>query len=1798
MSEEFSGSLTPPCSPYITESLELLVTEQCIPPRFSCAPDKCRNGGKSFSGDSYLSTGSLKRLLLKLDPSPTDYESDTVEIFGFPWVTETALVESSDMLFGLLRQKINTLESLTQPVSFDFGQTNKIHSEAVEIRNQCSRFLHYVKVFIYRFLESEKVTDDGSLHPYEEMEAQLPSKLIEELNGLCLYIGRLNELPSNILGAFTIQHHGKVFPATWHLLHLHLDIHWSILEILHILGDKMQGQVVYAHQFINLIGENLTNVGLFKDHCENLICDLIGLAASRYTKVRPSEALNSHPYPCLCIKELWILIVYLLDHRSKGSYSECFWNWVNTLLRSLLGESSGTETPNISGVVQCKDSLGLSWWLMSHLSLLYQFDRNGNQDERIQIESNWKFVEELLKKSSNVQNVVLEDQLRMHLQCCLSLCEIWESNLPTATILWEYYSKNLNSAFNISWLGVRALASVSKTPFSMLEVVKNCCADEHSSDLYKSDNSYLIFLRIMGRLMKKSKDTSGTHPWKQIKGRIYSKFHQKKMQELTEVGLQNFFTLFLLLATLAETEDVTSRVLDLLNFLVPNHISMAQRTLVWRGHFAFLLVYVEKNMDITALAEKLSHNFQETAKEFLVLKSDFGQKHILWTLLSTYVDGVQEVFETSRNLQLSEEKLLNEGFSMLLPACRESELSAVLHFLQTVIARLRKDVQEDIYSFNITNFSSLYMEEEDTSVVYEGEFSNSDGIQIESNWKFVEELLKKSSNVQNVVLEDQLRMHLQCCLSLCEIWESNLPTATILWEYYSKNLNSAFNISWLGVRALASVSKTPFSMLEVVKNCCADEHSSDLYKSDSSYLIFLRIMGRLMKKSKDTSGTHPWKQIKGRIYSKFHQKKMQELTEVGLQNFFTLFLLLATLAETEDVTSRVLDLLNFLVPNHISMAQRTLVWRGHFAFLLVYVEKNMDITALAEKLSHNFQETAKEFLVLKSDFGQKHILWTLLSTYVDGVQEVFETSRNLQLSEEKLLNEGFSMLLPACRESELSAVLHFLQTVIARLRNLHERSSKVHGNPGMHALSVVKECHLAVASALWRNFFPFLKSLRLSQTPPSQLADTAAGYTLLALDMPSSAPSELQPQPFVSMMHLFGWDDMIIPQLVSRFLSHLMPNSILTEALSSMGYTSYQALCIRAWIRCVLQIFIDQPVGAAIRSDSEITMLLTEQLGELSRLVFKLPEVENILCKGKIDPKSNKQDPKSAILQFIKGAGVTYSSLQTLVEKSTMVSKCLEYLGDILKYVKPYLTKKGPVEGLQITYRTTGCIVKYWALMLATSKAQQFLFRIIDFLLLPHALYHQDKGLPPAMLSAIRESLPLFLQGLSIISRQSQTQGAYVKQQLKTIIQQYFGRFLPSAPSVAVTGSHPMLLAVCESVQSLHTVNLRRTVMQVISDSYLQFKGHAPPPRLASILSFILDVFQKSKTVDVGDADIILPSILKCFMLVNDPQATTAHILNMEALDKWEYTVTQLVHNHFQSLEEELDKLLNLHGSFGPPTREYTRVQQATRTRPDSITSLHLCSLTDTTLSTEGSIPTSASDRETQGGNGESSARENLRPKIAESLDAGEGTVSQVPARVIQAKLPQTRAHRSGALALSQTPSLWLDLIAGDMDCAECDSNCKRVELTEYGVTFYATHIALLGNTLPWNSYQSDLPLHRQVSTYLTEDGEQDTCWGTSKRQSFFLNLLIATLEQGKQFVQNFSGTYDHQVYGILETLSVLDQSLVIRLIPTMTQSLKEQEYRRGQGRNASSREAYKRLLSHLGEPGLAELQALDYERS
>ena len=88
------------------------------------------------------------------------------------------------------------------------------------------------------------------------------------------------------------------------------------------------GQVVYAHQFVNLTGENLTDSSLFEEHLCSVLCDLTGLAIGKYSKVGgwppPLSAFSLHL--CVCNNSNRLLLCYfpsVCDVCSLFSSEEC-----------------------------------------------------------------------------------------------------------------------------------------------------------------------------------------------------------------------------------------------------------------------------------------------------------------------------------------------------------------------------------------------------------------------------------------------------------------------------------------------------------------------------------------------------------------------------------------------------------------------------------------------------------------------------------------------------------------------------------------------------------------------------------------------------------------------------------------------------------------------------------------------------------------------------------------------------------------------------------------------------------------------------------------------------------------------------------------------------------------------------------------------------------------------------------------------------------------------------------------------------------------------------------------------------------------------------------------------------------------------------------------------------------------------------------------------------------------------------------------------------------------------------------
>lgn len=129
--------------------------------------------------------------------------------------------------------------------------------------------------------------------------------------------------------------------------------------------------------------------------------------------------------------------------------------------------------------------------------------------------------------------------------------------------------------------------------------------------------------------------------------------------------------------------------------------------------------------------------------------------------------------------------------------------------------------------------------------------------------------------------------------------------------------------------------------------------------------------------------------------------------------------------------------------------------------------------------------------------------------------------------------------------------------------------------------------------------------------------------------------------------------------------------------------------------------------------------VLQEQLCELTRLVLKLPEVDGLFQRAGLQAPVARPDPASVLEMFVKVTGVylcqaaeqmrppavpfpyssalmwaqalgsVYSGLQVLSERSSMVTRALNYIGGIMKYIKPSLTSKNQ-EGLKLVFWAVG----------------------------------------------------------------------------------------------------------------------------------------------------------------------------------------------------------------------------------------------------------------------------------------------------------------------------------------------------------------------------------------------------------------------------------------------------------------------------------------------------------------------------
>ncbi|XP_025098839.1 protein MMS22-like isoform X2 [Pomacea canaliculata] len=673
-------SMTPPVSPYqYGMDLEITETETSasvktgnnsfllVEAAYFCCGGEAYPGREphlyehfSFHKNGVIKSGALDRLMPP-QPNQEGFEP-SLTLFGFTFFY-LALEEEEerDRLFMLARQAIRDVRNVNDQDS----------AKKVSKRQELIKFLLYVKDFIKRFLP-----ENGSSRWH------IVRQLVRKLH-LLLHIGKLSDQPSE---CSLIQQ-----ASIHHIFHQHLDICWYMLEILHTLTTQAgTADVLDDIRLCQKLGDSKDSgiLSSFDQLVQFLLFDLVCLAVPIFEKLHSQEWLHSSPFPCGCVLEMWTLVLRLTTIRKEKYGTESFWVQLHHILQTLWdtcaepGDGGESQDSNIfmlsiSQQPSCPASFCL--WLTTHLAHLTCFDNNGLMRDASHNLNNFFIVDMLMEKV--LRTSPKEETLRACLRCCASISSLWRPTRSLITTLWEYFSHRLNERFQQQVASVEGLAIFNKTSSALLEKCERlCCGD---LDGLAQETSFSLFLRLLTRLLKSSEAE-----WRQIKGRFYSKFHQRRMQDLTETGLHNLTCLFLVLALCVDPEEVALKLSNLYDMLDPATWRFSLRVRIWCGALAMIEQLVKANHDISVLAEKMAFSFNTLCRQLSEGKLDYTQRQEASGLVAMYLHGVQAIVDHS-HLKGAEYLFIGEGIRLTLENGNESEVRNMLTTLDTIAARLR-----------------------------------------------------------------------------------------------------------------------------------------------------------------------------------------------------------------------------------------------------------------------------------------------------------------------------------------------------------------------------------------------------------------------------------------------------------------------------------------------------------------------------------------------------------------------------------------------------------------------------------------------------------------------------------------------------------------------------------------------------------------------------------------------------------------------------------------------------------------------------------------------------------------------------------------------------------------------------------------------------------------------------------------------------------------------------------------------------------------------------------------------------
>lgn len=463
------------------------------------------------------------------------------------------------------------------------------------------------------------------------------------------------------------------------------DLSFVSYEYLHAVLDwRWSGLLLnYEMQVLGMASAEYEELYL------DILVGLVGLAMVKYNHLGKDELPTENQFYCPCVRKMWIGMMALAARSGKAD----FWNCLQKALVVLSTKQEVSskrhrlsETTSVK--VKATDFL-FQTWIMNGIAALYQYqilDISLKETPVIRIGVDYSILDSAIKQV--LLGETSEEQLRAFLLLLKPIyCRWWPTKHDFLIALWDYFSKRLNSPFQLPSEALSKLACISRSPTGLIEQAQGRASQEAFNTLDSSISSYYCYITLIAFMLRYYSESNQKTKVQILFNRTILKLAPAKLECLTEQGIYNFSLLMLTMMEATPHQDDYLRLskqllqfkLDQLSPSAALDSTIRRITTIVLANTALILAFNQRGYDKANHLQQFLERLDEACRKY----GDRLQPsmHVLAEGMCVVID---RVISSGGQLEGGEEKFVGPWLGKYLSKCSESERYAVLD----VFARL------------------------------------------------------------------------------------------------------------------------------------------------------------------------------------------------------------------------------------------------------------------------------------------------------------------------------------------------------------------------------------------------------------------------------------------------------------------------------------------------------------------------------------------------------------------------------------------------------------------------------------------------------------------------------------------------------------------------------------------------------------------------------------------------------------------------------------------------------------------------------------------------------------------------------------------------------------------------------------------------------------------------------------------------------------------------------------------------------------------------------------------------------